>query len=190
MTLPFPIPTLARMSQMNAFSFRVPRRAALALAAVAFAVAPLTGCGGSDEPAEVVAEPRELVLAPSDVASVARGSISAGVTFTGSLDPYRVVDVKAQVSGTIGSIRAQEGDRVGDGAVLATIMAEGIQSQAASTRAGVSGAQAGVAAAEAQLALAGWGASFYDDPRDTGTVPGGGVDVDVLSRYSPSRSDR
>lgn len=142
------------MSQMNAFSFRVPRRAALALAAVAFAVAPLTGCGGSDEPAEVVAEPRELVLAPSDVASVARGSISAGVTFTGSLDPYRVVDVKAQVSGTIGSIRAQEGDRVGDGAVLATIMAEGIQSQAASTRAGVSGAQAGVAAAEAQLALA------------------------------------
>ena len=139
---------LARMSLMNAFPFRVPRRAALALAAVALAAAPLTGCGGSDEPAEVAPEEsRELVLAPSDVATVERGAISAGVSLTGSLDPYRVVDVKAQVSGTIGSVRAEEGDRVGAGAVLATITAEGVRSQAASAR-------AGVAAAEAQVALA------------------------------------
>src|SRR5690606_40569697 len=52
-TLPFPIPMLARMSLMNAFPLRVPRLAALALALV---VAPLAGCGGSDEPAETVAE--------------------------------------------------------------------------------------------------------------------------------------
>src|SRR5690606_5530131 len=91
--------------------------------------------------------PRELVLAPSDVALVERGPISAGVSLTGSLDPYRVVDVKAQVSGTIGSVRAEAGDRVGAGAVLATITAEGVRSQAA-------GARAGVAAAEAQVALA------------------------------------
>ncbi|MEP0547567.1 MAG: efflux RND transporter periplasmic adaptor subunit [Rhodothermales bacterium] len=132
---------------MNAFPFRLQRRAALALAAIAFAVVPFTGCGGSDEPAEMAAESRELVLVSSDVAAVERGAISAGVSLTGSLDPYRVVEVKAQVSGTIGSVRAQEGDRVGDGAVLATITAEGIRSQAASAR-------AGVAAAEAQVALA------------------------------------
>lgn len=147
MTLPFPIPMLARISPMNAFSFRLQRRAALALAAVAFAMVPLTGCGGPDESAETASETRELVLAPSDLAEVERGSISAGVSLTGSLDPYRVVDVKAQVGGTIGSVRAEEGDRVSAGAVLATITAEGIRSQAASTR-------AGVAAAEAQLALA------------------------------------
>ena len=137
---------------MNAFAFRLQRRAALALAAVAlaavaFAMVPLTGCGGSDEPAETAAEPQALVLASSDLAEVERGPISAGVSLTGSLDPYRVVNVKAQVGGTIGSVRAEEGDRVGAGAVLATITAEGIRSQAASTR-------AGVAAAEAQLALA------------------------------------
>src|SRR5690606_25830013 len=123
---------------------RVPRLAALALALV---VAPLAGCGGSDEPAETVAEPRELVLAPSDVALGERGPISAGGSPTGSRDPYRVGAAKAPASGTLGAGRAEAGDRVGAGAVLATITAEGVRSQAA-------GARAGVAAAEAQVALA------------------------------------
>lgn len=138
------------MSLMNAFAFRLPCRAAIVFAAAATAVAPLTGCGGPDEPAETAAESQELVLASSDVASVERGSISAGVSLTGSLDPYRVVDVKAQVSGTIGSIRAQEGDRVHGGSVLATITAEGIRSQAVSSAAAVEAAQAQLALAREQ----------------------------------------
>ena len=139
---------------MHTFSLRTQRCAAFLLAALVLAVAPLTGCGGSDEPAATVEEPTELVLAPSDVAEVERGPISAGISLTGSLDPYRVVDVKAQVSGTIGSVRAEEGDRVGQGAVLATITAEGIRSQAASSAAAFEAAQAQLALAREQAASA------------------------------------
>ncbi|MEP0548158.1 MAG: efflux RND transporter periplasmic adaptor subunit [Rhodothermales bacterium] len=138
---------------MNALHTARPRRASLTplllVALVAFAA-----CGGSEPEVADEAERAPLVLASTDVTRIERGPISAGIAITGTLAPYRVVDVKAQVSGTLGSVRFQEGDRVGQGTTLATIDAEGIRSQAASTRAGVSGAQAAVAAAEAQLALA------------------------------------
>ncbi len=106
----------------------------------------LTSCG-SEAPAAVDDGPAPLVLASTDVARVEQGALSVGVSLTGTLEPWRVVDVKAQVSGTLGTLRAQEGDKVAEGSVLATITAEGVRSQASS-------AQAAVAAAEAQLALA------------------------------------
>src|SRR5690606_13763425 len=59
---------------------------------------------------------------------------------TGSLMPYRMVPVKAQVAGTVSEVRVDRGTRVRKGQVLATIDAEGIRGQAA--------------AAEANLALA------------------------------------
>ncbi|HLA62781.1 MAG TPA: efflux RND transporter periplasmic adaptor subunit, partial [Rhodothermales bacterium] len=129
----------------------------------------LAACGGGDEAPEAAApEAAPLVLAATDVAVVARGQIETGISLTGSLEPYRVVEVKAQVGGTLGSVRYDAGDRVGQGAVMATIEAEGVRSQAASSQAGVtsaragvtsaeagvSGARAAVGAAEAQLALA------------------------------------
>ncbi len=92
-------------------------------------------------------EEAPLVLAPTDVARVETGTLTTGVALTGTLDPWQTVEVKAQVAGTIGALRVQEGDRVAAGTVLATITAQGVQSQASSSR-------AAVAAAEAQLALA------------------------------------
>lgn len=129
----------------------------------------LAACSGEDPAADLAeAEAAPLVLASTDVAEVETGEIQTGVQLTGTLEPADQVDVKAQVGGTIGSVRYEEGDRVGRGAVMATVTAEGVRSQAAATRAGVgtaragvssaeagvSSAQAGVEAAEAQLALA------------------------------------
>ncbi len=88
-----------------------------------------------------------VVLGPRDVQPVQRAEINSTVVLTGSLDPYRVVEVRAQVPGTVTAIRVDEGDAVRQGQVMATIQAEGIRSQAA-------GARAGAAAAEANLALA------------------------------------
>jgi membrane fusion protein (multidrug efflux system) len=147
---------------MNQVIRATPRRAFL----LALLLPALAACG-SDAPETEAAEAPPLVLAATDVAVVERGAIESGVSLTGTLEPYRVVEVRAQVSGTVGAVRVEEGDAVGQGAVLAVIQAEGIRSQAASTRAGVgsaragvtsaqagvSGARAGVAAAEAQLAV-------------------------------------
>ena len=158
------------MSTMNTPSRRAAStgRHPLARFALAFLVA-LAACGGEEPPAEGDgAEAAPLVLASTDIATVATGEIQAGVQITGTLEPAQRVDVKAQVGGTIGSVRYEEGQAVGRGAVMATVTAEGVRSQAAATRAGVgsaragvssaeagvSSAQAGVEAAEAQLALA------------------------------------
>ena len=158
------------MSTMNILTRRGattgPRRAArLAL----LLLVGLTACSGEDSADDLAeAEGAPLVLASTDVAEVETGEIQAGIQITGTLEPAQQVDVKAQVGGTIGSVRYEEGQAVGRGAVMATVTAEGVRSQAAATRAGVgsaragvssaeagvSSAQAGVEAAEAQLALA------------------------------------
>ncbi|HEX6940972.1 MAG TPA: efflux RND transporter periplasmic adaptor subunit [Longimicrobiales bacterium] len=113
------------------------------LAALLLSVA---GCGGeSGNAAEVVPEEQAVVvLGESDVAVATRRDISAGVVLTGSLMPYRVVPLKAQVPGTVSSVKADRGTRVRKGQVLATIDADGIRTQAAA-------AQANLALAEQRL---------------------------------------
>lgn len=121
-----------------------------ALPAVTLGTAALLGlaaCGGASAGGVAEAAEEVVVLGPEDIAVAEVSEVAAGVALTGSLQPYRRADVLAQVPGTVASIRQDRGDAVRQGAVLATIQADGIRSQAA-------GAQAGVAAAEAGLALA------------------------------------
>ena len=144
------------MSTMNTPSRRAAStgRHPLARFALAFLVA-LAACGGEEPPAEGDgAEAAPLVLASTDIATVATGEIQAGVQITGTLEPAQRVDVKAQVGGTIGSVRYEEGQAVGRGAVMATVTAEGVRSQAAATRAGVGSARAGVGTARAGVTSA------------------------------------
>ncbi len=127
-----------------------PRRALLALPFLLV----LAACGGDEAPEPTETEAAPLVLASTDVATVERGEIQTGIQITGTLEPADQAEVKAQVPGTLGSLRYQEGDRVGRGSVMATITAEGVQSQASATRAGVGSAQAGVTTAQASVANA------------------------------------
>ncbi len=115
------------------------------LVAAAALVLGTAGCG-KNEPAEAREAPA-AVLGAQDVAVAEVTTLSGGVALTGSLEPYRQVEVKAQVPGVVTGIAVDRGDAVREGQVLARIEAEGIRSQAA-------GARSGVAAAEAQLALA------------------------------------
>jgi RND family efflux transporter MFP subunit len=118
------------------------------LVLVAGLAAGLAACGGGDSAAaEGTKGEIAVVLGPGDVAEARISDVNAGIALTGSLQPYRVVNVFAQVPGTVSGLRFDRGDRVAQGAVLASIQAEGIRSQA-------TGAQAAVAAAEAGLALA------------------------------------
>jgi RND family efflux transporter MFP subunit len=106
-----------------------------------------TAACGPDETAEAASEAPAVVLAPSDVTTAQSTEIAGGIVLTGTLNPYRIVEVKAQVPGTITNLAVDRGDAVRSGQPMAVIEAEGIRGQAA-------GAAAGVAAAEANLALA------------------------------------
>ncbi len=128
-------------------------RCALALAVLAAA-----GCGGKDgagaadaAPAAGALSTTALVLSPTDVVTAARDSLRAGVVVSGTLQPYRVVDVRAQVPGVLTGLRVDRGTAVGAGEVVAVIQAAGIQGQAAGARAAVASARAALALAARQL---------------------------------------
>ncbi|HEX5870769.1 MAG TPA: efflux RND transporter periplasmic adaptor subunit [Longimicrobium sp.] len=132
---------------MNGYSdLRRPLGAAVAALLVLGAAA----CGGGEgEAAGSAARAPEkvTVLGPNDVAAAQTTELAAGVALTGSLEPYRTAEVKAQVPGVVRGLSVDRGSGVRAGQVLARIEAAGIQSQAA-------GARSGVAAAQAQLSLA------------------------------------
>ncbi|HYC49986.1 MAG TPA: efflux RND transporter periplasmic adaptor subunit [Gemmatimonadaceae bacterium] len=118
-------------------------------------VALLAACGGGDDTATPAASDSPaaatpagtVVLGSQDLAVAEMSTIGSGLTISGNLDPADVVQVRAQVPGTVAGVRVDRGSSVRAGAVLAIIEAQGIRSQAA-------GAQAQVSAAQAQLSIA------------------------------------
>jgi RND family efflux transporter MFP subunit len=111
-------------------------RWALAIASL-MAVAACGGTSGEEAEAAPAAAPAEQrsVLGPEDVAVATRSDLAAGVLLTGSLQPYRVVRVKAQVAGTVRGVRVDRGTPVRRGQVMATIEAAGVRTQAEAARA-------------------------------------------------------
>lgn len=92
-----------------------------------------------------------LVLAPQDLATATVRPVSAVVVLSGNLDPAVVVQVRAQVPGTVQDLRVDRGSRVRRGQVLAVIEAQGIRSEAAGAAAQVTAAQAQAAVARQRL---------------------------------------
>jgi len=113
----------------------VVRGAGPVIAAAALTVAGCGGGAGAKSPAAEAAREAVIELGAQDVAQVSRAELASGGVLTGSLVPYRVVPVKAQVAGTITGIRVDRGTPVTQGTVLATIEADGIRSQAAAAQA-------------------------------------------------------
>jgi membrane fusion protein (multidrug efflux system) len=117
--------------------------------AMAALVLGLAACGGGEagEPETTEQVANAIVLQPTDIAVARMLRLSGGVVLTGTLNPERVVEVRAQVPGLVTRLTVDRGDAVGAGQLVAVIEAEGIRSAAA-------GAQAQVSSAEANLALA------------------------------------
>lgn len=113
----------------------------------------LAACGGNrgaEAETATSAEP-VVALAPEDVATVHVDTFQTGVVVSGTLEPYRDVEVRAQVPGVVSDLRVDRGDAVHEGESLARIEAEGIRGAAESARAGVAAAKAQVALARRQL---------------------------------------
>lgn len=111
----------------------------------------IAGACGSNGNAESTPENTAIILGPGDLATAESSEIAGGIVLTGTLNPYRIVEVRAQVPGTIGTLNVDRGDAVSSGQTLAVIRAEGIQGQAAGAAAAVAAAEAGLALAEQQL---------------------------------------
>lgn len=92
-----------------------------------------------------------MVLQPGDVAVAELMPLNAGVLLTGTLNPYRIVEVRAQVPGIVSRLAVDRGDAVRSGQLIAVLEAEGIRSAAAGAQAQVSAAQAALAVARQRL---------------------------------------
>jgi membrane fusion protein, multidrug efflux system len=123
-------------------------RAVRSIVLTAVAALALAACGKKDAAAaDSTAGPAPIVLSPQDIGTAESRMLGAAVLLSGNLDPAEVVQLKAQIPGTVSGVRVDRGSPVVRGQVLAVIQAQGIRSQAA-------GAQAQVAAARAQSSVA------------------------------------
>jgi RND family efflux transporter MFP subunit len=114
----------------------------------------LVACGAEHEPKPEASPEPVVVLGPGDTVEARVGDIASGLVITGTLEPSEVVEIKAQVPGTIQDLAVDRGVPVRRGQRLAVIEAQGVRSQVSSARAGVAAAESQIAAAEANRAAA------------------------------------
>jgi membrane fusion protein, multidrug efflux system len=137
------------------------------LAAAVLLVALRVGGAGEAAPAAETAAVR--VLGPRDVEVAARGRVESGVAVSGSLEPYRQAEVRAQLAGTVREVLAERGEPVRRGQVLALYDPAAVRSQLAGAEAALAASRAAEEAAvrerEAAVALHDAGAVAERDLR-------------------------
>ncbi len=84
-------------------------------------------------------------------ARVTRGTLTASVSATGTLQPYAQVEVRSRATGTVVDVRVQEGDRVTRGQMLVVIDDSDALAGYEVARAQLAASQARLAQAEATL---------------------------------------
>lgn len=123
-------------------AFRLTLLLLTTLSGVAFA-----SCG--DEEASVGTDVEaERILSPSDVSVSEAGDVESGLPLSGSLDPHRSIQVRAQLSGTILEAPPLAGEEVAQGDLLARYDAHTFEGQLSAALSAVAAAQAAVATAE------------------------------------------
>ena len=85
----------------------------------------LTACdkspGKGDSKKEASAQPAKLVIAPEDFITVQANAVASGPVVTGSIQPERKADLRAEVSAVVLQVLKENGDVVRRGDVLARL---------------------------------------------------------------------
>jgi RND family efflux transporter MFP subunit len=124
----------------------------LAAAALAAAVAACgRGAAGKDRAA---ADPQPVTLSPENVAVVAERTLRSGPEISGTLRAKREAAIRAEMGGTLLEVRAEAGQRVKEGQLLARIDDASLQQAFLAARSGAAAAKNGVQVAEANAARA------------------------------------
>jgi RND family efflux transporter MFP subunit len=124
-----------------------PDRTALrTAAALALTLALAGGCSSSKSPAEAEthADPAPALLAPTDVAVLARTDLTAGIPVSGTLEPAVDVHMASPVAEVLDEVLVHEGQAVRKGQVLARFRVGAAGSTAASAQAALDVAAADV----------------------------------------------
>jgi membrane fusion protein, multidrug efflux system len=99
----------------------------------------LTACAkGSEKPAADAAKPAgpSLLLSAEDLATVRNGALTAGPAVTGSVQPERRADLRAEVSAVVLQVLKENGDAVRHGDLLLRLDDTAIRDALASAQAG------------------------------------------------------
>ncbi len=123
---------------------RVKRLSALFLLPVAFAIA---ACGAEADKADAPAAPAAVQVGQENIITVVREAIVTGPIISGELRAEREATVRAEISGPVVQVNAQEGQAVRQGALLGRIEATALDDARRS-------AVSAVTSAENQLAVA------------------------------------
>ena len=109
--------------------------------AVVTLLASLSACDkfpGKDGKKDAVAIPAKLVIAPEDVLTIQANALSSGPVVTGSIQPERKADLRAEVSAVVLQVLKENGDLVRRGDVLVrldpTSIRDNLQSAEANVR--------------------------------------------------------
>ncbi len=133
---------------------RMGRRGRAAGVAVAFfvtamAIAVAPGCGrGKPAPASPAAETTPVTLSEENVAVVEERTLSSGPDISGTLRAKREAALRAEVAGAVLEVRADAGERVAAGQLLARIDDTALQQSLVAARSGVTAAKNALQVAE------------------------------------------
>ena len=126
------------------------RVAAASLAISALAGAACSSGDAADAPDNATA-PAATSVGPENVVVLQSAELSTGPAISGNLSAAEEATVRAEISGTVLQTYADEGSRVGRGAVLARIDDTAIRDQFLSARSGVTSAQSAADVAQREL---------------------------------------
>lgn len=129
------------MSVSSSRSPRSPRRTVLAMAVLGLTTAGVTGCRGDNDARAEENERTVVDVGAENIAVVDRMTLSVGPLLSGSLEPVRKADVRAEMSGTIVQSLADNGQAVQRGQLLARIDDTAVRDQFLSARSLVTAAQ-------------------------------------------------
>ena len=110
-------------------------------ASVVLGLAGLAGCGqpAAEATAEVAAQP--LLLASADLVALGAGELGSGPVISGSLQPEKQADLRAEVSAIVLQVLKHNGDKVQKGDLLVrlddTYLRENLASSEEAERAGL-----------------------------------------------------
>lgn len=98
------------------------------------------GCGSDAGPGQQEVE-AAVLLSPENIVVVDSMALSSGPTISGSLQPDRTASIRAEIGGSVLETRAEPGQRVARGTVLARIDDSAIRDAWLSARSGVTTAE-------------------------------------------------
>ncbi len=146
--------TASNLPKFHAYKFSAQTRKTLAMAGIGLL---LVACnkspfGGPAAPASAPALPeRALLLAPDDLRTLTRQAVAAGPVITGTIQPERKADLRAEVSAVVLKVLKENGDAVKRGELVVRLDDISIRDSMASAEESVRTSTQGAEQAERQL---------------------------------------